>query len=115
MVVIMILDLPLCHYKYLIHVTKQQFEIINILHISNIHNVNSRLDVKDRPVISIGYVSAVSWKDISIFKKSMKILNGESEAVNRKRIDNTMAKRKRTKGQTIIYKTVERNRQHEPH
>ena len=38
-------------------------------------------------------------------------------SVNR-RTDDTMAKRKRTKGQTTIYKTLHRNlkiKQHEPH
>jgi len=39
-------------------------------------------------------------------KKSMKIPNGKSEVVNQRRTDNTMAKRKSTKGQTTIYKTV---------
>jgi hypothetical protein len=29
----------------------------------------------------------------------------KSESVNRRRTDNTMAKRKRTEGQTTIYKT----------
>ena len=38
-------------------------------------------------------------------KKSLKIPKGQSEAVNRRRTDNTMAKRKSTKGQTAIYKT----------
>jgi hypothetical protein len=33
------------------------------------------------------------------------ILKEQSEAVNRRRTDNTMAKRKGTKGQTMIYKT----------
>ena len=35
--------------------------------------------------------------------------NGQSEAVNRRRTDNTMAKRKRTKGKTTIYKTLQAN------
>jgi hypothetical protein len=38
-------------------------------------------------------------------KKSLKIPKGQSETVYRRRTDNTMAKRKRTKGQTTIYKT----------
>jgi hypothetical protein len=38
-------------------------------------------------------------------KKSLKIPMGESESVNQRRTDNTMAKRKRTKGQITIYKT----------
>jgi hypothetical protein len=38
-------------------------------------------------------------------KKSLKIPKGQSETVYRKRTDNTMAKRKRTKGQTTIDKT----------
>ena len=44
--------------------------------------------------------------------------NGQSEAVNRKRADNTMVKRKSTKGQTTIYKTLCRKlkiEQHEHH
>jgi len=35
---------------------------------------------------------------------SLKIPKGSSESVNRRRTDNTMAKRKRTKGQTTICK-----------
>jgi hypothetical protein len=38
-------------------------------------------------------------------KKSLKIPKGYSESVYRRRTGNTMAKRKRTKGQTPIYKT----------
>jgi hypothetical protein len=38
-------------------------------------------------------------------KKSLKIPKGQSESVYRRRTDNTMAKRKSTKGQTMIYKT----------
>jgi hypothetical protein len=38
-------------------------------------------------------------------KKSLKIPKGQSETVNRRRTDKIMAKRKRTKGQTTIYKT----------
>jgi hypothetical protein len=38
-------------------------------------------------------------------KKSLKIPKGQSESVYRRRTDNTMAKRKSTKGQTTIYKT----------
>ena len=38
-------------------------------------------------------------------KKSLKIPKGSSESVNRRRTDNTMAKRKSTKGQTTKYKT----------
>jgi hypothetical protein len=37
-------------------------------------------------------------------KRSLKILKEQSESVYRKRTDNTMAKRKSTKGQTTIYK-----------
>ena len=45
--------------------------------------------------------------DIYIYpiKKSLKIPKGQSEFVYRRRTDNTMAKRKSTKGQTTIYKT----------
>jgi len=38
-------------------------------------------------------------------KNSLKISKGQSESVYRRRTDNTMAKRKCTKGQTTIYKT----------
>ena len=38
-------------------------------------------------------------------KKSLKIPTGQSESVYRRRTDNTMAKRKSTKGQTTIKKT----------
>ena len=37
-----------------------------------------------------------------ISQKSLKIPNGQSETVFRRRTDNTMAKRKSTKGQTSI-------------
>jgi len=37
-------------------------------------------------------------------KKSLKIPKGQSEPVHRRGTDNTMAKRKSTKGQTTIYK-----------
>ena len=40
-----------------------------------------------------------------LFKKSLKIPKGQSESIYRRRTDNTMAKRKSTKGQTMIYKT----------
>jgi hypothetical protein len=39
------------------------------------------------------------------FKRSLKIPRGQSESVYQRRADNTMAKRKSTKGQTTIYKT----------
>ena len=42
-----------------------------------------------------------------IFKKSLKIPKGQSESVYRRRTDHTMAKRK-TKGQTVNYKTLHR-------
>jgi hypothetical protein len=48
----------------------------------------------------------------------LKITKGESEAVIRRRTDNTMAKRKMKKGQTKIYKTLHRKlkiEQHEHH
>jgi len=39
-----------------------------------------------------------------VAEKSLKILKGSSLSVIRRRIDNTMGKRKSTKGQTTIYK-----------
>jgi hypothetical protein len=49
---------------------------------------------------------------------SLKLPKEQSESVYRRRTDNTMAKRKRTKGQTTIYKTYIYNYkidQREPH
>jgi len=40
-----------------------------------------------------------------LIKKSLKIPEGQSESICRRRTDNTMAKRKSTKGQTTINKT----------
>ena len=45
----------------------------------------------------------------SIRYKNLKIPKGLSESVNRRRTDNTMAKRKRTKAQTTIYKPYIQN------
>ena len=42
------------------------------------------------------------------YKKSLKIPKGQSEFVYRRRTDNTIAKRKSTKGQTTIYITLHR-------
>jgi len=39
----------------------------------------------------------------------MKIPKGQSESIYRRRADNTMAKRKSTKGQTTIHKTYTQN------
>jgi hypothetical protein len=52
--------------------------------------------IKTRLTISKSYTG--------IRKKILKIPKGISESVNRRRTDNTMAKRKSTKGQTTIYK-----------
>jgi len=41
---------------------------------------------------------------VQIDKKSLRIPKGQSESVYRRRTDNTMAKRKSTKGQTTINK-----------
>ena len=43
-----------------------------------------------------------------LHEKSLKIPKGLSECVYRSRTDNTMAKRKGTKGQTTLVKTVTR-------
>jgi len=42
--------------------------------------------------------------------KSLKIPKGQSESVNRRRKDNIIAKRKITKGQTAIYKTLHKTK-----
>jgi hypothetical protein len=49
---------------------------------------------------------------ITGIKKSLKISKG---VVHQRRTDNTMAKRKRTKGQTAIYKTLHRKLKIEAH
>ena len=51
-------------------------------------------------------------------KKSLKIPKGQAEAVNRRTTSNTLAKRKKTKEQTMICRTLHRKlqiEQHEPH
>jgi len=52
-------------------------------------------------------VSHLSWWYLYslLSEKSLKIPKGQSESVNLRRTDNTMAKRKSTKGQTTINKT----------
>jgi hypothetical protein len=54
----------------------------------HIYNASSTRERADRP------------------KKSLKIPKGQSESVNRRSTDNTMAKTKRTEEQTTIYKTL---------
>ena len=49
-------------------------------------------------------------KTLNLFKKSLKIPKGQSESVYRRRTDNTMAKRKRTKGQTTINKVYKKTK-----
>jgi hypothetical protein len=54
---------------------------------------------------------------LDIYKNSLKTPKGLSESVNRRRTDNIMAKRKRTKRQATIYKTLHRKltiEQYEP-
>jgi hypothetical protein len=60
-----------------------------------------------------------NWKKIKndLAGKLLKILMMKSEAINR-RTENTMTKKKRTKRNTTIYKTLHRKlkiEQHEPH
>ena len=45
------------------------------------------------------------WFLLCYFKKSLKTQKGQSESVYRRRTDNTMAKRKSTKGQTYVFFT----------
>jgi hypothetical protein len=47
--------------------------------------------------------------------KRWKIPNGKSEAVHQGRADNTMTQRKKTKGQTMIYKTLHKKLKTEKH
>jgi hypothetical protein len=44
------------------------------------------------------------------YKKSLKTPKGQPESVYRRRTDNTMARRKSTKGQTTIYKTTHKTK-----
>ena len=48
------------------------------------------------------------------YRKSLKIPKG-SKFVNRRKTDNTTTKKKRTKGQTTIYKTLHRKLKIEQH
>jgi len=48
---------------------------------------------------------SISNNTQTAYKKSLKIPKGQSESIYRRITDNTMAKRKRTKGQKTIYKT----------
>jgi len=50
-----------------------------------------------------------------IYKVKLKISKGPSEAINRRMTDNTMANRKRAKGQITIYKTLHRKLKKEQH
>ena len=53
-----------------------------------------------------------------LHKKSLTIPKGKAESVNRRRTDNTTAKRKSTNEQKKIYNTLHRKlkiEQHEPH
>jgi hypothetical protein len=64
---------------------------------------------KTRPPNMINMLSIKYWFWwYKSFKKSLKIPKGQSESVymHRKRTDNTMAKRKSTKGQTTINKNI---------
>ena len=63
----------------------------------DLHLINVKL-----PVCCVHYIPPINNKYI---KNSLKIPKGQSESVYRRRTDNTMAKRKSTKGQTMIYKT----------
>jgi len=57
-----------------------------------------------RYIINVWHGEELGYNNY-MFKKSLKIPKGKSETVYRRRTDNTMAKRKSTKGQTTIYKT----------
>jgi hypothetical protein len=45
------------------------------------------------------------WEAEIDIRKSLRIPKEQTESVNQRKTDNTMAKRKSTKGQTTIYKT----------
>jgi predicted nucleic acid binding AN1-type Zn finger protein len=49
-----------------------------------------------------------NWRNEDVYKKSLNIPKGQSEATNRRRTDNTIAIRQRTKRQTTIYKIPHR-------
>jgi hypothetical protein len=58
------------------------------------------------PVFSVTAGNIHLFEELDLVrKKSLKIPKGQSKSVYRRRTDNTMAKRKSTKGQTRIYKT----------
>ena len=65
--------------------------------------ISSPQPSKDKNVILWG--CSMFKPELLICKKSLKIPKGQSESVYWRRTDNTMAKRKSTKGQTTINKT----------
>jgi predicted choloylglycine hydrolase len=67
---------------------------------------NRKILVRDRLEKSITYIHDQTAHFSCKVLKSLKISKGQSESVYRRRTDNTMAKRKRTKGQTTIYKNT---------
>jgi len=69
-------------------------------------------------MIPLPKLGLVRFHLISSVKKSLKVPKGESETVNQRRTNNTMAKIKGTIGQTMIYKTLHRKlkiERHQPH
>jgi len=62
--------------------------------------------MKNNKINDINFLFIITKKSkMFLYKKSLKIPKGQSESVNRRRTDNTMAKRKSTERQTTIYKT----------
>jgi hypothetical protein len=53
----------------------------------------------------VGPSKSPTFTTAGLCKRSLKIPNGQSETVYRRRTDNTMVKRKGIKGQTTINKT----------
>ena len=79
------------------------------------------LDVRHCAIFNIGYSRQVQYQIDLIHIYHLLYFEDTKRAirsVNRRRTDNTMAKRKRTKGQITIYKVLHRKQkieQHEPH
>ena len=74
--------------------------------LSPLHSAHGDVDQKS---LIDNYLAMSGYLCVCIFsiknKKSLKIPKGQPDSVYRRRTDNTMAKRKSTKGQTTIYKT----------
>jgi hypothetical protein len=67
--------------------------------------------------VQTNYVITARYRSLAMlnYKNSLKIPKGQSEAVNQRMTDNTMAKKKDEKRTNLIYKTLHRKLKIEQH